>query len=118
MTCFLLKKQFHNISWDRLGFKGRTSFKEGIELQLSIISRTHEPISRFNFFFMNNQIDEFHIFRDPSQVFFTDNEKKIENKLNKIRIIKSNKKDNFRRTNSKCNIFVRKDTLRVMSFFP
>jgi len=44
------------------------------------------------FFFMNNQIDEFHIFRDPSQVFFSDNEKKIENKLNKIRIIKSNKK--------------------------
>jgi len=42
------------------------------------------------FFFTNNQIDKFHIIRDPSQVFFSDNEKKIENELKKIRIIKSN----------------------------
>jgi len=28
------------MSWDWLGFKGRTSFEEGTELQLSILSRT------------------------------------------------------------------------------
>jgi len=34
------RRQFHYMSWDWLGFKGRTSFEEGTELQLSILSRT------------------------------------------------------------------------------